>query len=543
MRFDEAWKLSQIPYQELVFKSFIKSRGFSYLSKTSNSNSKISNEKLLKKVIQSANRNKIAISLIIATASSLSFIQFGYQHTELTFLIATSLSLLMIFGYVILYEIQFLPSILDEQPTDVLNSLPLLNKDVSYILTLSFVRAMDYIMIAAIVTPATIIFFITHSFAAFFVEMTGAIVSLLLGTGLAIYLSKIFYRTLSYGKKSKLNSVTRLLFIIIWGALVMSLGFLYNYNTYLSPALEYILTEGNKTSILLLSSIPSFSFAFLLSYVLGNKFSFVSYISIIFSILYLSISLAIGIWSFNTISSLGDKKQYTHEEIPRDFKLVLRKRLFAYSLKDFRIASRNPTTAFLVAAPVLETLIVLFPLITSNILGTITTLVSTVIGGIFACFVVMGLLTAEGNGLEYTKTLPVNMNTIMYSKALTATISYIPIPVIFLLLAILKPFLFGSISLIPLWELPAVTSATLAEMIIIMKASGEGKVLTFSITSGILYFFIAFFVSGLLLYLPLGLYTIIDLILRQEAVAQTILVSVSLLELAIMLTVSKNIKD
>src|SRR5579885_2868023 len=186
MKFTEAWKLSQIPYQELVFKSFI-----------------------------------------IAVASFISFIQSEYQYTTLSILIGSSLSLLMIFGYTLLYEIQFLPSMLDEQPTEVLYSLPIYNSDISYILTLAFIRAMDFIIIVDIAVPSLLVLILTHSLLASFIEMIGTITSIALATGLAIYLSKIFYKITSQEKKSKAESIVRLTFTIVWGALVMSLGLLY----------------------------------------------------------------------------------------------------------------------------------------------------------------------------------------------------------------------------------------------------------------------------------------------------------------------------
>src|SRR5579884_1123808 len=538
MKFTEAWKLSQIPYQELVFKSFIKSRGISYISRTYLSDGKSSNEKMIRRVIRSAAGNKIIVALIIAVASFISFIQSEYQYTTLSILIGSSLSLLMIFGYTLLYEIQFLPSMLDEQPTEVLYSLPIYNSDISYILTLAFIRAMDFIIIVDIAVPSLLVLILTHSLLASFIEMIGTITSIALATGLAIYLSKIFYKITSQEKKSKAESIVRLTFTIVWGALVMSLGLLYNYNTYLTPGLEKIITEGSVTSILFLSSIPSFSFSFLILSTLGSKSYIASYAATGFSAFYVGLSVLVILWSLSTIGTFNNLHRNTNREAPRDLKLVLRGQTVGYAIKDFRIASRNPTTAFLLAAPVLEAAIVLFPLITANVIGTITVLVGTAIGGIFTCFVVVGLLTAEGTGIEYTRTLPLSTNTIMHSKAFTATISYIPVTIIFALLGVLKPAIFGSVSLIPLWELPAVAAAALVEMII-MKSSGEERILVFNLSSSILYFFTSILLSGLVLGLPLVSFILTNLILGQKITSEIALALVSLIEFIIMMHLTK----
>src|SRR5579884_1820931 len=538
MKFTEAWKLSQIPYQELVFKSFIKSRGISYISRTYLSDGKSSNEKMIRRVIRSAAGNKIIVALIIAVASFISFIQSEYQYTTLSILIGSSLSLLMIFGYTLLYEIQFLPSMLDEQPTEVLYSLPIYNSDISYILTLAFIRAMDFIIIVDIAVPSLLVLILTHSLLASFIEMIGTITSIALATGLAIYLLKIFYKITSQEKKSKAESIVRLTFTIVWGALVMSLGLLYNYNTYLTPGLEKIITEGSVTSILFLSSIPSFSFSFLILSTLGSKSYIASYAATGFSAFYVGLSVLVILWSLSTIGTFNNLHRNTNREAPRDLKLVLRGQTVGYAIKDFRIASRNPTTAFLLAAPVLEAAIVLFPLITANVIGTITVLVGTAIGGIFTCFVVVGLLTAEGTGIEYTRTLPLSTNTIMHSKAFTATISYIPVTIIFALLGVLKPAIFGSVSLIPLWELPAVAAAALVEMII-MKSSGEERILVFNLSSSILYFFTSILLSGLVLGLPLVSFILTNLILGQKITSEIALALVSLIEFIIMMHLTK----
>jgi len=188
---------------------------------------------------------------------------------------------------------------------------------------------------------------------------------------------------------------------------------------------------------------------------------------------------------------------------------------------------------------VLEATILMFPLISVNVSGTITELVGTVIGGIFTSFVVIGLLIAEGTGIEYTRTLPLSPNTIMHSKALTATMSYAPVPIIFILLGALKPTVFGSISLIPLLELPAVTAAALVEMMIIMKASGEERILVFNISSSMLYFFISILMSCLVLGLPLAFFILTNLILGRIVTAQIILVAISLSEFIIMMQLTK----
>jgi len=159
-----------------------------------------------------------------------------------------------------------------------------------------------------------------------------------------------------------------------------------------------------------------------------------------------------------------------------DFSIKPRKPLFGYVLKDLKVSSRNPATAFFFALPVLETVIVAFMIANFEVLRASTLLVSTFMGGVFVLLMPLALLSAEGTGLEYTKTLPMNINQIITSKTLISTLTYVPVPIVLLAMALVKPVSSPFILLIPFLVILAVASASIFEIQLFLSCVTKGKI-------------------------------------------------------------------
>jgi hypothetical protein len=145
-------------------------------------------------------------------------------------------------------------------------------------------------------------------------------------------------------------------------------------------------------------------------------------------------------------------------------------------LKDLKVASRNPATAFFFALPVLETVIITLLISSFETLRTAVVLVATSMGGIFALFLPLALLSAEGRGLEYTKTLPINSRRIIVSKALVSTATYVPVPLALVGLSSVKPLTSLSTILIPFFIIMAVASASIFEIKLFLRNVAKGKI-------------------------------------------------------------------
>jgi predicted permease len=97
-------------------------------------------------------------------------------------------------------------------------------------------------------------------------------------------------------------------------------------------------------------------------------------------------------------------------------------------------------------------------------------------GAIFALFLPLALLSAEGRGLEYTKTLPISSRRIIVSKALVSTLTYVPVPFALVILSLIKPLTASSAILIPFLITIAVASASIFEIRLFLGAAAKGKI-------------------------------------------------------------------
>jgi len=192
---------------------------------------------------------------------------------------------------------------------------------------------------------------------------------------------------------------------------------------------------------------------------------------------YALFSLLVGKWSLNIVRNIskGNAAKITRVRA-LDFSVKVRRPLTGYILKDLKVASKNPATAFFFALPVLETVIVTFLIPNVGILRTTMVLDATTMGAIFALFMPLALLNAEGRGLEYTKTLPISSRRIIVSKALTSTLTYVPVPFVLVIVSLFKPLTAPLTILIPFLTIVAVASASIFEIRLFLGAVAKGKI-------------------------------------------------------------------
>ena len=192
---------------------------------------------------------------------------------------------------------------------------------------------------------------------------------------------------------------------------------------------------------------------------------------------YVGLSFLAGRWVLGTVKRVSiDAGKKTIRVSAGDFSVKIHRPLYGYVLKDLKVASRNPATAFFFALPVLEA--VLIALLVSNLsaLRTSMLLDATSMGAIFALLIPLALLTAEGKGLEYTKTLPINNVKIVVSKALTSTATYVLVPLALIVLALVKPLTASSSILIPCLTTMSVAAASIFEIKLFLRTVSKNKI-------------------------------------------------------------------
>jgi predicted permease len=252
---------------------------------------------------------------------------------------------------------------------------------------------------------------------------------------------------------------------------------------------------------------------------------------------YLIIGGFAGKWMIKTVKQISHGDTVNRSSLKaNDFSVKIRKPLFGYILKDLKISSRNPATAFFFALPVLETIIILFLSANINVLRASTLLVSTFMGGLFVLLIPLALLNSEGTGLEYTKTLPLDINRIIISKTLLSAMTYLPVPIILFVLSFLKPITSPITLFIPTFVLLSIISASIFEIQLFLNSVTKGRI------SALIHDFKKLIIGITTLLFPIGVYSIIYLISFSHVIAISSLIGTNFAELSIALFLLKQNK-
>ena len=264
----------------------------------------------------------------------------------------------------------------------------------------------------------------------------------------------------------------------MWGSLLLGVGLLLSVPWYIVPQLERTLNSLDQISNIFFCILYPFSAGITIANLVYPNAAFSTALTASVAMVgYIMLAGVAGRWILETIKSIsqGSGVKITRMTA-KDFSIKTRAPLLGYVVKDLRIVSRNPATAFFFAFPVLETVIISLLMTNYAILRVSTVLVATAMGGIFSLFLPLGLLNAEGNGLEYTKTLPLNISRIITAKALISTVTYVPVPLALLCMASMKPLTSPVAIFIPFVTVLAIASASIIEIKLFLGFVTQGRI-------------------------------------------------------------------
>ena len=481
MKLTEAWRLSSLPYREVVYRSLAQERNRmwwgSFGGKEANKDSADDSE-LSKKALQIAKFDKSIISLFNIVVSIIPFGSLLLGSKTLGLSSSISLSLAITFGFMTLYAIQTLSSFVGAESSVLLMTLPISPDDFSLITLFSFVRSVDYLVVGSVLSQVILVAYLTVSPLATALMFVASLINSVFAVAVALWLSRVFHKNYLRGGRSKRTTVFRGLFVLLWGCLLMGVGLLLSVPYYILPILDKTLLSANTLVGFLLSLIYPFSAGLLVSKLSG-------YIIPLFTMFGASVAIvfySLGAW-FSAKWSLGTVKliaQGAGVRIDRsraiDFQIKSSGPLRGYVMKDLRVTSRNPATAFFFVLPVFETVIVAF--LASNVafLRASTVLVATSMGAIFALLIPLALLNSEGKGIEYAKTLPITSQRMVSAKALITMATFFPVPVALLCLALFKPPTSWFTVLIPFFMVISIVSASIFEILIFLRSVGKSRI-------------------------------------------------------------------
>jgi len=481
MKLTEAWRLSRIPYREVVYRSLAEEKGrmwWGAFGRGHFDKEGKSDFELTDRVFRIAKFDKLIVAMFCVISSAMPFTSLFYGSTVIGLTSSISLSLSVTFGFTALYAIQTLSSFVSAESSALLFTLPLSKDDFSKITLFSFIRSVDYMVVGAIVSQVILVAYLTMSPLATLLMFVASVMNAVFAVTVALWFSRLFYRNLTRGGRSKSGTVLRLVFIIMWGSLLLGVGLLLSIPWYIVPRLEAALLSFSQLSSLFLIIIYPFSAGIAIANLVYHTAEFSAVLTASVAMIgYVMLSGVAGKWCLETVKRVSQGAGIKASRVAnQDFSIRTRNPFFGYVMKDLKISSRNPATAFFFALPVLETLIV--SLLTTNyqMLRVSAILVATTTGGVFSLLMPLALLNAEGPGLEYTKTLPVNAKRIMTSKTLISTAAYIPVPLTMLAMSSMKQMTSTLAILIPFLTILAIASASIFEIKLFLGSAGNGKI-------------------------------------------------------------------
>lgn len=477
MKFREAWKLSKTLYLEVAYESVQFSRGASMMKSGTLTQTP---EKQISSLLKSAARSKMIFAVFVAIGAAIPFASLYFAPGPISIVSAATMSLAIGLAYLVLYSLQILPSFASAEPYSLLLTLPFNKDDFSLVTMLSFIRTFDYLAIACILVPVVSIAVFTGSVFATILMAAAAMMNTVFAVAIGLGFASLFYRNITRGGRSRGASFARLVFILSWGIAVMSIGFVFNLVIYLLPLMNDMISGNlSEWSGWVLAALHPFSFGLVLAYLVYPSFASASVMPLLITsfgaiVVYALIAFVAGRRTLHAIAGITHGKGVSIiRESAKEFSLKLRKPLYAYVLKDLRVAAKNPSTATIFALPVIETAIIMFSISSIDVtLGE--TILSTGMGAMFTLMLTSFLLNTERAGLGYTMSLPIGAGMVINGKSLIATIAYLPVPALILVMEVLR-HLTAQTFLVPLLETLAVSAATTVEISMFVHGSTFGS--------------------------------------------------------------------
>ena len=232
--------------------------------------------------------------------------------------------------------------------------------------------------------------------------------------------------------------------------------------------------------------------------------------------------------------------------VVKDFLLALRSPLRAYIVKDLRLASMNPSLAFLYAAPLFEVITLAVITVQFTVMRATAMIVSTMVGCFFTTMICSTLLNTEGAGLEYAMSLPLGARTIIDAKALIATVTFVPVPLALLAIGLSKHVASNYILLIPFVELIAIGAACTGEIAFFVKPRGSKNALRqsggFSMMAGsdIRRLIESLAIAFIILLIPIGIYSVTFIQSSSHILSLCLMLLIASAELLIVLGITSK---
>lgn len=514
MKFTELWKLSKTVSNEIIFRTLMEAyKGYTEIDqkKLNQIIKRIKSNQLLNKVSSAI----FILAIVIILALPLMFTT--SQGASVIIIRTTSIALFLVLSFTIIIMFGLLNSttFVSANIIEPLRSLPLSERD-SYTLTvLSFIRLNDAQIITMLFAFPIVYFIITFSIVGFILLLIFSFLNIVFALTVMLALAKVFYTRIISTAGSKIKSLLRFIFVLLWGLAVFGLYLIMNAMTYIIPIALTTVTLLPTEYFLILLLVYPFQIGYFIAVLTGPAitFSIEFLFSAIISFIYLALGRSAGKWLIRALYEISVGR-YTKvsAKLIGPISLKLTSPRFAIMLKDFRLASRKPQLAFLFAFPIVFVAIYFIPLFTSSIqsIDFLVISMSTIIfmAGMLYSFFSTYLMVIDGKASSYSKILPIYPYDLLIAKAFFITILYATLPVF-----VISFMLFTDISLLPVISFSVSTigaiyaSACFSNLIIFRKIKA-GKYSVADTSSQFLLFLQVSIVSAVIIGVPIILFFI-----------------------------------
>jgi predicted permease len=540
VKLSEAWSISKVSYAELVYRPILRS-GFAIKD--------AGTKKSVSRALTGAAINKVIFAVFTLGGAVFPFVVYRLGLEAISLTVAVALSIVLVFGYVVLYSVQVVPSFVSSGSLGPLALLPLTPTETSTVALMTLWRTLDYVLVLSLVAESFAVAYFTASALAVILVLATSLSSSLLAIAMALWLTAIFQSRLEgrevngrAGGLASLRGLVRPLLFIVWGLGVMSAVFLFSLVSFVAPPLNAVLNHPSEPLGVVASLLFPFSAGLLVSHFSGYEVGHLSLVLastgvalVVAGSAYISLKVP-GIIN-NVVVNPARGAETAHAGGMGDFySFRLRGRLSAYVLKDLRVASRNPATGFLFALPIFEILAVVVPLTAASVVRMSALLVGAQVGGGFALFTAFLLVTVEDLGVERRTALPFSELVRTLSKVVVSTLTYLPVPFAMAVVLLLKPSTFSGGIFIPFAALASVFAGCVMEVTVLNRLNEWGR--------GTAVRFVAGVGSGeLILLLPSVAYAVEYILSQDRLTALVILVVISGVEVLASLLLLRISRD
>ncbi len=421
--------------------------------------------------------------------------------------LTVSLFMLMAFGFLLFWGIMVSTSFISTGAVSISLTLPLSRSDVNKVTLLGFLRLFDAQIITIMLAFPIAYFIATSSLVGTLVCFTSFLVALALSITCMLLLAIYFHTRIQTSGGSRLSTLIRIIFTLIWAGAIMGFSISFQLVQYLLPVIQ-IFAQTLQPYWFYLAFLFPFAFGTVVvqaTFIPGTPFFWSGIIgALVFGFLGI-----IGLrWGANFLAQVGGHGIIqTGPTIIRPITVRVSPISIAVIRKDLRIALRTPGQAIMFFLP----LLMMFPMFFSLFFETgaihvmdILTLIS--IPSIMLAFFSIFFLSVETRGMSYTLSLPLKTRVILRAKSQLITLMSLAIPIIVGVISLFRPLTHPVSYFIAISQIPIVYVSSFIALILFTRVIGKGRLIGFEIGQHVSQLVVVGFISGIFTFLPLGLY-------------------------------------